>query len=135
MSGETERAPSGWTPDTLLAHLLALMDARNTHLDERFDTQNRNLTSALASINERLAAANEIRAAWQDDRANLPTRAEVDARLKPLETFVSIAQGRDTGVTETRTSARLTTGTLLSALMAVIGIATLAVAIIVATSR
>ena len=116
MSRANEHPVSGWTVDTLAVHLQRQHDDLVIHLDERFNTQNRALTSALASINERLAAANEIRASWQDDRASLPTRQEVDARFKPLESSDAQNTGRRVGASETKTGFRLDSSWLIGAL-------------------
>lgn len=42
----TEKDASGWTIDTMYAHLKALIDARNQQLDERYATQTRAIDAA-----------------------------------------------------------------------------------------
>ena len=120
MSRGTEHLTPGWTVDTLAVHFQRQHDDLVTLLDERFETQNRSLAAALESINERLAAANEIRASWQDDRASLPTRQEVDARFKPLESSDAQNTGRRVGASETKTGFRLDSSWLIGALALVV---------------
>jgi hypothetical protein len=104
---------SGWTLWTLAEHTERRHEDLVRMLDERFETQNMSNAAALASMNERLAAHNDLLRAWQADRAITPTRSEIDARLKPLEASGSTEEGHRAGATEARTGLRLDSGWLL----------------------
>jgi hypothetical protein len=105
MSGETGDAHSGWTVDTLRAHMQQRLDDLNVKLDERHLAQATALTAALAAqekaldkaltaINERLHLLNELR----DDVA---TTAEVGALEKEqanLASRMDRSEGRGTGL-------------------------------------
>jgi t-SNARE complex subunit (syntaxin) len=88
VSGETEGDVSGWTVDTLHAHLLGLLRERDIRFDQRFVAQQEATRSALgsaeravekaeASIEQRLVLLNEL-------RTDVATKAEVDALDKIL---------------------------------------------------
>lgn len=46
MTGETEKDVSGWTVDTLRAHLLAVMDERDRRYEQRFNASERAVEKA-----------------------------------------------------------------------------------------
>lgn len=92
------------------------------------ETQERALQVALTALGERLAAHNEILAAWKVDREGSMSRAEIDARIKPLEAAVADALSRRTAANESRTGLRLDTGWA-------VGVGGLALAVVMAVTR
>jgi hypothetical protein len=157
VSGETERAPSGWTVDTLHTHMQRQHDDLTRALDERYATQTKAVDAAFVAADKAVQAAlsaaekavvkaegaaekrfesvNEFRQTLADQATAFPTRAEVDAkyatlgaRMAALEKLTERAQGRDAGATETRAGLRLDASTVTAALA-------LAVAIYVAFGR
>lgn len=156
MSGETEEAPSGWTIDTALAFLQrqmadhrSLTDAQFTGLRILIDSQADKFALALASSDKavvkaevasekRFESVNEFRAQQRDLIAEfvrmdymqqaLATRdatiAALAGRVRELELSRSTAAGQEHGAQAKVTDQR-------ASLAAYVGLATLAVTIIV----
>jgi hypothetical protein len=134
MSGETERAPSGWTVDTLGAHLQRQHNDLITRLDERHVADDRAVQSALASAKEavikaevasekRFEAVNEFRSTLADQATRLLPRAEADARFKAIEDKVGIGASLDStaqGQRDARAGLRLDASTVTAAIALVI---------------
>src|SRR5688572_11517487 len=106
MSGETEKEISGWTTDTLHAHLQREMDDMRRMLDERYATQTKALDAAFAAADKavqtallsaekavaktetaaerRFEAVNEFRGQLSDQAATFLPRIEADVRINAL---------------------------------------------------
>lgn len=100
MSGETEAQVSGWTVDTL-----------KQHFDKQFELRDREVRTALASLDHRLDGMNEFRASVDDITSQSMPRAEAEQRFSALEermremqtqvtAFISAATGRQTGLSD-----------------------------------
>lgn len=88
MSGETEREVSGWTTDTL-----------KSHIDRRFEDQEKAVAAALeaakeavikaeAAAEKRFDSVNEFRKSLSDQTATFIPRNEYDVQHKSLEARV-----------------------------------------------
>lgn len=96
MPGETEEKPSGWTTDTLHAHITRLMDERDRRYGERFDAQALAVAAALAAAEKattkaegaaerRFEAVNEFRGQQQDIISTFMPRAEADLAMANVQ--------------------------------------------------
>jgi hypothetical protein len=151
MSGETEQAVSGWTVDTLHAHIQRQLDDMRRMLDERAIAADRAVAAALDAAEKAVAKAesaaerrfesvNEFRAQLTDQTATFIPRKEYDVahqslidRLGELQSRVDRAEGQDVGGVTQRTEQRLNSGQVIAGLSAFVLIIALAVSIIVAT--
>jgi uncharacterized protein YhaN len=66
MPGETELAPSGWTIDTLLVHLLAAIAALKELTSQRFEAQEKAVTAAMAASDAAIAKAENNAEKWRN---------------------------------------------------------------------
>lgn len=96
MGGETESNVSAWTIDSLRSSLLDKMAARDAHLDERKEAQEKAVAERLAekdkrdseraaSMEKRLDGMNEFRQTLSDQAATFLSRAAYDDAHKALE--------------------------------------------------
>lgn len=107
MSGETEDSVSGWTVDTLHAHVQRQLHDLRSLLDERYATQTKALdaafmaaekavqtalesaekavTKAETAAEKRFESVNEFRGQLADQNASFMTRIEFDAKHEALE--------------------------------------------------
>lgn len=120
MSRETEAEVSGWTTDTLLTHLLTLLEERDRRYGQRFDDQNAAVSAALAAAEKavvkaetaterRFEGVNEFRNTLADQARDLMPRKESEqlhqaaaARLDALERRVDKREARSGGITDYR---------------------------------
>ena len=145
MSGETEEHVSGWTTDTLHAHLSQRLADTDRMLSRRMDDADKAITAALVSAEKAVSKAetasekrfegvNEFRKALADQTATFVPRAEYDAGLAALAVRVDTAaerltalelrltsrldlgEGSDRGTAGTRTEQRLTISTVITAI-------------------
>lgn len=127
MSGETEDQVSGWTTDTLHAHVHQRFNDMQKLLDERYETQTKALDAAFkaaeaavgtalnsaekavakaeTAAEKRFESVNEFRAQLSDQNASFITRVEYDAKLENLTTQIDDlkrhsdqAEGRSDGM-------------------------------------
>jgi hypothetical protein len=119
MSGETERSPSAWTIDSLLAHVNRVLAEMDRRFEQRFQAQQYATEMALdaakeavlkaeAAADKRFDAHNEFRSTLSDQAATLMPRSETEQRLEALSQrlndlvgIVATMQGHDTGVSAT----------------------------------
>jgi len=89
VSGETEKEVSGWTVDTLHAHLEQQLTDLRKQLDERHTAQNSAVQAALSSAEKavgkaetaaerRFESVNEFRAQLSDQATRFVTRVEAE---------------------------------------------------------
>jgi len=126
MSGETEEHVSGWTTDTLRAHVVAILNERDRRYQQRFDAQEQAMSAALtaakeavdkaeAAIGERLTLLNEFRAQSKDEQGKFITRQEAEAattrNTERIQELITTVQGcltrTEMTVAEERYSERL----------------------------
>jgi len=102
VSGETEKDVSGWTVDTLHAHVDAQIQDLKEFANERFQTQKENLRTALSAqdsefrsldtrlgdVTTRLSALEERHAAGRDIRAEAKSSAQI--ALSVIGTFIAV---------------------------------------------
>lgn len=129
MSGETEKAPSGWTVDSAMAHLLALREADRHHYDamregdnlrheQRFVAQEKAVTNALASSKEavtkadtasekRFDSVNEFRQMVNDVVSRMMPRTEAESgmatnaeKIDALAARIDRTEGRSGGLSQ-----------------------------------
>jgi hypothetical protein len=95
MSGETEHEVSGWTVDTLHAHLDMQFRDLVRMLDERFRSQQEMVSTALKSAEKavvkaesasekRFDAVNEFRQQLGDQAATFASRTEVEVKIEAI---------------------------------------------------
>ena len=94
MSGETERDVSGWTVDTLHVHIDTQFRDLVRHLDERFESQQAMVKTALDASDKRFESVNEFRAMVNDQQRQFVLRAEYATAHKSLEDKVDALQSR-----------------------------------------
>lgn len=104
--GQTKNEPSGWTVDTLRAHVESLIDERDNRYEQRFSAQQTALKDALSAAEKAVAAAlmaadravakaeaaaerrfesvNEFRQTLSDQTNTLLPRAEADSRFQNI---------------------------------------------------
>lgn len=110
MSGETERNISGWTTDTLRSHLMDIMNERDLRYQQRFESQESNLGTAIVAQEKAVAAAlgaaeravakaetatekrfdgvNEFRGQLSDQARTFMPRSEAELQFKQLTELV-----------------------------------------------
>jgi hypothetical protein len=109
MGGETEAQVSPWTVDSLKTFLLDKMEARDKHLDERKEAQERAVADALAekdkrdseraaSMEKRLDGMNEFRQTLSDQSKTFLTRDSYDLAHGALESRVGTIENLITGL-------------------------------------
>ena len=95
MSGETEKAVSGWTVDTLHSHMDTQFRDLKEMLNERFESQQSMVQNALLSAEKavvkaesasekRFDAVNEFRQQLGDQAASFASRNEVEIKIKSI---------------------------------------------------
>jgi chromosome segregation ATPase len=116
MSGETAKAESGWTTDTLKIHLQHQIDDLRKLLDERYDTQTKAVDAAFAAAakavdtalgsaekavekaeraaNARFESVNEFRAQLADQAQTFMPRLEAEQRLGQVSESLSEVKSR-----------------------------------------
>lgn len=93
MSGETERAPSGWTVDTLKQHfdqrfrdqeqaVAAAVTAASTATSVAMTAEQRAVAKAEAATEKRFTSVNEFRQTLSDQAATFMPRAEAENRAQ-----------------------------------------------------
>ena len=109
MSGETGDAISGWTTDTLRAHLIALIDERNTQYAQRFEAQEKAVDYALGAADravnkaelateKRFEGVNEFRQQLADQARTFMPRAETELQIATLaERLTTLEQAQAQG--------------------------------------
>jgi hypothetical protein len=126
MSGETERAPSGLTVDTLHLYLLTIMDERDRRYEQRFggidkefgshveqvraetlsalQATEKAITKAEIATERRFEGVNEFRKTLSDQTNTFVARAEIEAnqerireRIQDLTDRINKGEGRDSG--------------------------------------
>jgi len=143
MSGETEKAQSAWTVDTLLAHIERRLDDLEKHVDavingnddrydQRFGDQQEAVKAALASAEKAVAVAeanaekwrmnaNEWRGAMDDREKNLMPRPQAEqADAANAEKISSLASRIDKN--EGRTNGLLTIFAIIAAVGVLVAI-------------
>lgn len=137
--GQTERDPSGWTVDTLKAHLDEKIMAVQKRVDEQVDRIDERHATEVGETAARFRQVNEFRGALDDLGKTMATRRELESAtvsgnlrvdeltkavadlrsridigpsgLQALQAGAAVQQGRQEGV-------KLTTGTLFAAVAA-----------------
>jgi hypothetical protein len=94
MSGETEREVSGWTVDTLHIHIDQQLHDLRDHLDERFESQQDMVRTALVQNDKRFESVNEFRAQLNDQVRTFLTRVEYQTAHSALSEKVDTLQAR-----------------------------------------
>jgi Flp pilus assembly protein TadB len=106
--GETAKDVSGWTTDTLKAHIERLIYESDRRYNERFAAQEKAVVAALAAAAEAVAKAeynaerwrnnaNEWRAAMTDRERNFMSRDQADAMFDAVEKQLGdLKRSRDT---------------------------------------
>ncbi len=118
MSGETEEHISGWTVDTLRAHISDMMGAHDRRYEQRFEAQEKAVNSALRAAQDavtkaelatekRFESVNEFRAQLSDQSRTLMPRNEYEAqhhalveRIDLLDKRVTETTGRSQGLSQ-----------------------------------
>lgn len=111
MSGETKTNISGWSVDTALEHLRALIDGNDKRYEQRFQASEKAVVDALAAQEKQTRAsfaaseaainkadinaekwranANEWRAAMMDRENKFASRVETDAKLEAVKAEIA----------------------------------------------
>lgn len=84
MSGETEAEVSGWTVDTLRAHILRLMAEKDVRDEQRFQALQRAIEKAENGVKDRFESVNEFRAQLGDQARTFLPRQEYDRAHEDL---------------------------------------------------
>lgn len=103
--GQTASQPSGWTIDTLAAHVVYMIREADRRYEQRFAAQETAVANALAAAKEavdkaeaatekRFEAVNEFRAQLNDQAARLMTRDESLSRHNRTAEQITDLQGR-----------------------------------------
>lgn len=119
MPGENETSiVSGWTTDTLNAHLTAMIRELDKRSEQRFEDQEKSVQAAMLAAKEavlkaenaaekRADAANEFRAQLADQAATFMPRTEtqlihsaLSARVDAVEASIERSVGRSHGLTD-----------------------------------
>lgn len=105
-----------WTVETLLAHLIVILDERDLRYQQRYDAQQSAIGAALQSAQEavlkaevatekRFESVNEFRGTLSDQAATFISRNEIetlraanDDRVADLTERLDRMEGRDAGV-------------------------------------
>ncbi len=107
MGGETEASVSGWTVDTLRAHLTSAIEGNDRRYAAHFAAQEVAMSAALAAAEKavlkaemaserRFEAVNEFRAQLADQAATFIPRIEAEARIaRNTEDLTSLASRLD----------------------------------------
>lgn len=105
MSGETEDAVSGWTVDTLHAHMERLVREHDRRYEQRFDAQEKAILKSETSYDKRFEGVNEFRATLADQARDLMPRKEselqhaaVIERVATVETLMRAQVARGVGL-------------------------------------
>jgi len=104
VSGETGSEESGWTVDTVYAHLRAVSDERDLRYGQRFVAQEKAVEAALTSAKEavdkaetaatrRFESVNEFRAQLADQAATFMPRLEAEQRMSQLSEKIDDLKG------------------------------------------
>lgn len=93
MSGETEKAVSGWTVDTLHSHIIGRQEDLKELLDERFTAQKTAMDAALKAA-EKITAAAMVSAKEAVTKAELATEKRMEGlnELRGVVTDISALQ-------------------------------------------
>ena len=75
---------NGWTVDTLLTHIQAMLDERDRRYEQRYQTQAESLQLAQVVNDIRLKYMNEFRAALTDQATTFITKSEYQAQHQLL---------------------------------------------------
>jgi hypothetical protein len=97
MGGETEDQVSGWTTDTLHAHLETKLDEMRRNLDERYSTQTKASQELKDTTAERFAAVNEFRGTLSDQVHGFISRQEAEVRFHALSEKVDLLKDQGSG--------------------------------------
>jgi hypothetical protein len=114
MAGETEEKSSGWTVDTLHAHISSLLQEMDRRYTERFEGQEKAIDRAdLASekrfdaVSDRFTTVNEFRGTLTDQATTFITRTEVETQFKAvnektaaMDKAIERAAGRSKGLAD-----------------------------------
>ncbi len=115
MSGETEQNVSGWTTDTLRAHLMHIIDERDRRYEQRYGQQEANLSTAMTAqekavqaalassekavtkaeiaAEKRFDAVNEFRGQLSDQARDFMPRNEAELLVKALAEKIDTLTG------------------------------------------
>ena len=164
MSGETEASVSGWTVDTLHAHLSQRLNDLDRALSRRMDDADKAIQAALVSAEKavgkaeaaserRFEGVNEFRQTLSDQAATFPTRGEVNAQIERvnaeavrntarlgelelrLTSRLDQGEGTDRGAAEAVTNRRLDAGLNYTAASVLLGFLVLAISLYAALHR
>lgn len=148
MGGETEAAVSGWTVDTLAAHLRQQINDLNRLLDERAENQKVAMNAALASAEKassvaqagydrRFDSTNEFRAQLEDQARLFMPRSECLALLNALsdrvtrvEERINLGAGQAAGAASAEQLRRAGTQQVMTIISALVAVVSVAVALI-----
>jgi Flp pilus assembly protein TadB len=97
-------------PDLTTRELLSIMNERSTANNQRFDAQEKAVAAALSAAKEavtkaeaaaekRFDSVNEFRSTLKDQQLTLAPRAEVDVRIKSIESKIADLDERVTRLT------------------------------------
>jgi septal ring factor EnvC (AmiA/AmiB activator) len=82
--GQTERNPSGWTVDTLKAHLDEKIVAVQLRVDEQVDRIDERHATEVSETAARFRQVNEFRGALDDLGKTMATRRELEASIASI---------------------------------------------------
>lgn len=110
-------ATTGWTTETALAHVLALMRAQDQRNEQRFDAQEKAVLSALTAADRAVAKAelasekrfegvNEFRDALSDQQRTFIPRLEVEGQLAAVRKESDELKARVNGILSERTGVK-----------------------------
>jgi hypothetical protein len=98
MGRETEDQVSGWTTDTLHAHLETKITEMRRQLDERYETQSKASQELKDTTTERFASVNEFRGQLNDQINTFLSRGEAEVRFNALSEKVDLLKEQAGGV-------------------------------------
>lgn len=123
-AGETKSNPSGWSVDTLSAHLEAMMREADRRYEQRFDAQEKAVAKAETAAEKRLDSVNEFRAQLSDQAQTFMPRNEAAILIRALDDKFDVlagrvdrseshGQGRDEGIAKSQAAMYAALGALL----------------------
>lgn len=153
MSGETEAHVSAWGTDTLKEYLESLLAAADLRYQQRFESQEQNLATAITAQEKAIGAAlssaeravakaenatekrfegvNEFRGALEDrDRLNMP-RAEAESRLIAISEKTDNNSARIDRLEGARGGSAATIGVVVGAAGVLVAIVAVVIAVVV----
>lgn len=89
MPGETKSDISGWTVDTLKAHIERILEETDNRYEQRFKAAQEAVTKAETAAEKRFDSVNEFRGQLTDQARSFMPRLESEQRMLTLDDKIS----------------------------------------------